>query len=711
MSPAQNTTFYNKVAQFKIAEDSEDTRPDQVKPHKGQLRVAKEKTDSGYHGTTEDEMDVDSQQSAAMRIAGADPFYAPAALAPALETLNENMKSAEKPTNSDSFVSANEDLENPENYEHDNNDNDDNATVVDDEMHVDVENAPQPESSPLQQVPLEEIDEESGNWQVENEPEPVDAEDDLDVKSPSDAYSPEKPLLRKSSLNFAALPAREPLTAKRSIGPGSGHVDAFAASRNSVLGRQTHGKSLGVSQEPVNQDEEHDEADANGESQESQQLQSKSSTQTLHERIAALGQTKELRMSKSIPTSLANLGYPVLLKDDSAPHEKHHDDDDDDDWIAPIEKGSRPASGVDEILIKTAAEPGETALPAPVIRHSPSKYLLGHQKSSSTVSLISPNKLTMAPESLAQKAYSVSNPNLSHAMGTSTPMSSPGSKKFADGPLSASKARLYSVLKSAKGIFASSAGASAQAKMDVLSSPVRAQQGDPTATSSMTSRMPGGFDDIPMAPKPAARPAEGRKTRSSTENEKKDQAMDALDKVRQKEREKAAEQKQERDKLERANSVRQEQERFAAASRADSEVSAPEDQSEGEEIALPPPPKSTVPAGKLRAPGRLARPTKPASSQAKPAPQLIRVASQSQRFGSVQPPGPSDSTPSTTTRSATTRAGSAQPGSKSAPASAARVRALEAAARKKEQVRMLNLYLNDMRANTYIGREGSTAQS
>lgn len=683
MSPAQNTTFYNKVAQFRIAEDSDDKRPNQGASRKSPLRVGKENTDSGYHGIPEDEMDVDSQQAAAMRIAGADPFHAPAAAAPILETLDENIQSAERPTNSDSFVSAIEDIENAENDAQE----DDDATVPDDEMHIDTESAPQPVSSPLQEIPVEEDHEESGNWQVENEPEaePMDAEEDLEVKSPSDAYSPEKPLLRKSSLNFAALPAREPLTAKRSIGPRGSHFD------NGVLGRLTHGKSFGASQPAANQDEDDEEEEQeNDEYQESRQVQNKFSTQTLHERIAALGQTKEPRMSKSIPMSLANSGYPVLPKDETAKADEnlHGDDkdenDDDDDWIAPIEKSSRPASGVDEHTLQKATEPEEPVVAAPVVRHSPSKYLMAHQKSSSTVSLASPNKLAMAPENMHKKAFSVSNPNLSHAVGTSTPMSSPGGKKFADGPLSASKARLYSVLKSAKGMFASSANASAQAKMEGSSSPLRAQQ-DVNA-GSVRSRMPGGFDDIPMAPKPAARPVEGRKTRSSTENEKKkDRAMDDLEKVRQKEREKAAGQKVEREKLERANSLRQEKEkeRLAAASRAESQRSAAEDQSEAEEAA--PAAKSAIPAGKLRAPGRLARPTKPASTQSsKPAPQLIRVASQSQRLGSVQPSGPNDSTASTSTR-ATTRAGSAQPASKAAPASAARVRALEAAARKKEQ--------------------------
>lgn len=85
------------------------------------------------------------------------------------------------------------------------------------------------------------------------------------------------------------------------------------------------------------------------------------------------------------------------------------------------------------------------------------------------------------------------------------------------------------------------------------------------------------------------------------------------------------------------------------------------------------------PAGKLRAPGRLARPTKEVA-QSKPAPAIIRVASQSQRMGQGHAPQPSLSKSTNERPAPPSRDGS----SRVPPAMAGRVKALEAAAKKKE---------------------------
>ena len=190
--------------------------------------------------------------------------------------------------------------------------------------------------------------------------------------------------------------------------------------------------------------------------------------------------------------------------------------------------------------------------------------------------------------------------------------------------------------------------------MEALSSPVArlekpAISGD---ADSLMYKMPGGFQsDVVLAPKAAERPVsvvesikDGRKTRSSTESDKKrdkeaketKRAMDDLEKVREKERKKAAEQKQERERLEREQAARFEKEKNEALNRANSQRSmveklVPEEQTSADEMPPPAAPKSMLPAGKLRAPGRLGKPTRQAAQPAKPAPMNIRVASQSQR--------------------------------------------------------------------------------
>lgn len=113
--------------------------------------------------------------------------------------------------------------------------------------------------------------------------------------------------------------------------------------------------------------------------------------------------------------------------------EVNHAEDDDDDWIsqpipaaAPAPKSSRP------ILSKS-----NTAQPRP----SPAKPV--------------PSKL-----------ISVSNPDLPAVAESTTPIGSPNGRKYMDGPLSASKSKLYSAFRAAKEKLIGSSATSAQAKLD-----------------------------------------------------------------------------------------------------------------------------------------------------------------------------------------------------------------------------------------------------
>jgi hypothetical protein len=634
-------------------------------------------------------MDVDSQQSMLKNSH---------AQAPDLEPLQEHVTHDPVVNDTASFVSANEDAENAR---EDPVEDDDQATVPD----------PESSSRPVTQdsnAPF--VDE---NWPAEeeqdenemaDEEEPEEDEEDDNAKSLSDTSTPDKPLTRKSSLTFAALPAREPLTAKRSIGPRGSHMDAFGA-RTSAFG-----KSFGITQQTNSQQAE--DADEHN----------KTSTQRLHERITLLGQQKEPRTSKSIhmPT------YPSLPahehRSTSGPSQENVQGDtqplvdDDDDWIAPILPSSRAASGVDTQKLNDQvsdpvsieeAQPAFSGIPLPALRESPSKFFMGHHKSNSTATLASPAKVATAPQRAHhQKNTSVSNPNFGPGSAATTPVAnsiaSPTKQKFAEAPISASKAKLYSVFKSAKGMFGSSAAASAQAKMNSLSSPHRPlsaatfERPDPDM-----SRMPGGlYPDLGQNRPATALAATGgsRRTRSSTEHaRKKDKdehdAVDDLEKVRQQERQKAHE-KAEKEKA--AETARLEKEKLAAASRPgaasqQSWRSTADEGSDVDETGPSVPSKTGVPAGKLRAPGRLAKPSRLGSIQPKPAPVSIKVASGSQRLGSTQPGSSSQDVSSVqATRQQPARSGSAQPPalSKSVGAGAGSVRsvkALEAAARKKEQ--------------------------
>jgi len=452
---------------------------------------------------TEDEMDVDSQQAAFER---AQHQHHEADMdTDADEEMDENATPAESSTKNSatartaeqSFVSANEGVEDQQQPQPDVAE-DDAATIPDDGILQQLETV---NASDKFEEEVEEKEE--PNWTVAEDEdrgaEEMDEElDDAVPQSPSDAYSPEKPLLRKSSLTFASLPAREPLTAKRSIGQ-----------RSSVFGRSLGGKSLGASQR---QDESEDEDGAeDGETHEQipNDAHNKTSTQRLHERINMLGQSKEPRPSKSIPLSLANAqpAYPSLPRPEAtvaAPAQE----DDDDDWIAPISRTSQPAVSAET----QSAAPAVSQPHSPERHTSPSRPGLGHHKSASETNIASPAKAAMAAQSLHKKAFSVSNPNLKYDhgdKGTTTPVASPNRQRFQDGPLSASKSRLYSVLSSAKKMFASSATTSAQAKVDaqpqaVEQSPQRENNID---IETDMSKMPGGlYPDLKKAEQSMSRP-------------------------------------------------------------------------------------------------------------------------------------------------------------------------------------------------------------
>ena len=399
-------------------------------------------------------------------------------------------------------------------------------------------------------------------------------------RSPSDGSSPAKSLLRKSSLTFASLPAREPLTTNKSIGTRvsrTSHLDqskTTTINSTSYLGRYTGGKSLGGSRQPELADEadQHDameldekerpkvtreESDRDGRMA---KLHNKSSTQRLHERINALGKSQPVRPTKSIPSHApltTQPSYPELAKSQEESQAVEQVslttmemdpmmiDEDDDDWIKP-----------------------------PLDQNS-----LGHKKSASTSTLVSPTKITSRQEVSPKKPISVSNPGVCSmiernaiAITSTTPTGTPSIRVHIDGPLSASKSKLQSIMKSARGLFTSSAGVSAQAKMETLTpssirtrgqaqaSSIKKALGSkplpPQSNADSYSHLPtNSYASVMGSP---SRKEEGRRTRGSTEREEKKREKEArerrrldeeLERAREKERQKAATFKEEQTKV------------------------------------------------------------------------------------------------------------------------------------------------------------------
>ena len=186
------------------------------------------------------------------------------------------------------------------------------------------------------------------------------------IESPDSSMegsSPPKTLVRKSSLTFASLPAREPLATKKSIGnQGTRNSNADtskgAMNRSSYFERFTGGKSLGgmknIEDDKMDFDTETEDTDkAKDEEEQLTRLHNKSSTQRLHERINLLATTQPARPTKSIPSAAnAQTNYPDLArenpvaevgKEKTQPSAKtikaipseYAKLDDEDDWIMP----------------------------------------------------------------------------------------------------------------------------------------------------------------------------------------------------------------------------------------------------------------------------------------------------------------------------------------------------------------------------------------
>lgn len=379
--------------------------------------------------------------------------------------------------------------------------------------------------------------------------EQMDIDDD-DVRSPSDGSSPVKPLVRKSSLTFASLPAREPLIAKKSMGnrvSRTSHVDQSKA-RSSQLGRFTGGKSLGGSQYTQLVDTHNDAMDVDDErteprreESEATKLHNSTSTKSLKERLNMLNQRNEppKRISQNVVTSQSQSSAPPQPPQPSQPSYPHlpsgeaekDDDDEDDDWISPI---------------RTAAPATKSARPILSKSHSADM------------------RPTVPKEVILPKPISVSNPDLSTVVESTTPAGSPTGKRNMDGPLSASKAKLYSAFRAAKEKIIGSSATSAQAKLDALAeAPMRPQlqpqsssddifspkRNDKAGTSLFSHLRSPSKESVKESVKStkttkiAALPGspvkdDGRRTRSSSERERqKEKEKEARDKeAKQKQR-------------------------------------------------------------------------------------------------------------------------------------------------------------------------------
>ena len=556
-------------------------------------KATKQNTDSGYHGMTEDEMEVDegplkSGPEVLDRLP--EPMQ--------VDLPQETVQDEEHRTTEGSFHSAREnlttrevrDVQEPEATD---------GTKMDNSFHAEA-TLPDPLPSEPQNTTTTTHAQDDQESVLGDENQVSDAE-----HSSSQGSSPVKPLLRKSSLTFASLPAREPLTTKKSIGHQATRASIVdtakntALNRGSYLERFTGGKSLGAMHQTdidvMDGDEDErpalarEESDADGKLA---MLHNKSSTQRLQERINQLGKIQPARPTKSITSAVAppQPVYPELPNNSSQASPPNKDvsyaeaskqpvsmamEDDDDDWIMPpaarSEQKNRPqllksrsVDVMEQVSGKESVSGHDFGMGPKEIdaakQRSPLRNLVSAEqaaagkalyKSISTTALSSTEPLELGH----QKAISVSNPTFP-STSTTTPPGSPASKLHLDGHLSASKSKLQSIMKSARGLFSSSAKISSQAKMETMSPSTMKLRNhvQESVLGDIMESVGRGQPTYPTLPgshhhQALESPAKGRKTRSSTEKEEKRKEKEAierqraegeLEKARERERQKAA---------------------------------------------------------------------------------------------------------------------------------------------------------------------------
>jgi len=496
-------------------------------------------------------------------------------------------------------------------------------------------------------------------------PAPVAEDEPIeDVQSPSEGSSPLRPIVRKSSLNFASLPAREPITTKKSIGNRVSRTSQLEQSRTSHYGRQTGGKSLGNTRQEDSHHDEDDEMDVDeepGPVDPMSRLHNKTSTQRLQDQISMLGksqsnirppsksianntvpstqpnQLSQALVAQEVPRQKSPLHRSVDRSPNRSPHRSPQHkpfaapgafpEDEDDSWIGPPNAAAaitgpsifspRPQlakshstdvmeaiHGKDSIggaqfsIPKRGEEtrsksPQRSPLREPAIPERTTSTL-GHIKSVSTSVLRSPKKAGELPEH--KKGISVSNPNPSIEPDdeqSNTPPKSP-SRSYRGSPLKAAKDKFSSILKSSRGLFASSAAVSAEAKSSALS-PASSRMGlnsQPSFEEALRGHVYPSQENLSKSQHSQRVPdspgkASVRKTRASTEKEerrkleeareakeaKEGQKMnDQLEKARQKVKEEARIYHLEQERvaaMQKQVVARQEQEKLAKASQVD----------------------------------------------------------------------------------------------------------------------------------------------
>ena len=629
-----------------------------------------------------------------------------------------------------------------------------------------------PGSSPVQHFTAEEATQQS--TYEENGADHEESHLELD-NSASEASSPMRPMVRKSSLNFASLPAREPITAVKANGGRVSRVSHLDHHRMSYYSRPTGGKSLGNMTVDDNDDEaaDHDEVAIDSQTAGATHTKyedlaanhHKSYTQRLQDQISMLGksQVHNERQSKSVSDGTAahklvnNTIQAAQMPKSPSPMPTTFKStpgtfpEDEDDWIEPpatqqnlaMVTSPRPAlpkSHSADIMdgLHSTAMAGKSleALVSPHRQTVHESQLSASDLQSTLIAAPTPSSPLLRTQTVPlHKAATLSDLRSGASTTRAAPEAAPKSptRSYRDSPLKHVKNKLSSILKGSKVLIASGAALSAEGKSSILSpSMTRLGYLPGPSMDSLAERSEVASKALETeAPSRAGessptRPV-GKRTRASTEREREekkrdketkrmDEQYEKLEKARAKEREKARDFSKEKETMDRPatgswKDVPQAQKTPKSTRSSPRKPKGTEDSTQLEhdiEMAeapstIPQPaPSSIGPASALRN-RDLKRPLKPVKgplTKPRQAPTVIRVNTGSQHSYLTSANAPSTASseleastpvapPSQQLASKASKASlQSKPSTQSlraAAASSSRPKALDAAAKKKEQ--------------------------
>ncbi|KAI7972299.1 hypothetical protein EIK77_003370 [Talaromyces pinophilus] len=467
-------------------------------PNKALNSFSTYNTDSGYHGLGDDDDELvlpSTQPLPETQVSTTADIQAPSMLSLDTGMGNRKSLSVDRRTTEGSFVSAQENLVSrgqtvePMDTEEDQPDKADEDTPrpLVKSAHVPSASPEKPQDKQVVSPVKDDVLDKDGDVMIDDNFD--------DIGSPSDGSTPTRPAMRKnSSFGFASLPPRDPLKTKKSMGARDSRTSHVDMIKSTALGRQSYftghmegfksaSNNTATEKEELQQDNTRGKQLQQNETEQAYDtsvLHNKLNTQRLHDKISMLGGTRAPRTTKTAPLSQAAIPqakYPELpdIKNTNTDTERVPilASSTQEDWIKPLSSPQRPAmtkSQTAAVMEQVADNETVGNLEKSKITRTETFHDLSDKSSRtptkrSIFSALDQHKSVPAATPPSRRMESPVQPTSNKNAESTAPLTSP---RRIDGT---PKSRFHTIMQSAKSLFSSSAGLSAAAKLETLSSP------------------------------------------------------------------------------------------------------------------------------------------------------------------------------------------------------------------------------------------------